>query len=232
MVTIGIIGAMEEEIAYIKEKMQIVSVKNIVGVDFQIGTMHGKSIVLARSGIGKVNAALCTQVLVDLYGVDYIINIGVAGGVDRELSVGDVVISSEVCQHDFDCTGFGHEPGVIPRMAESMFKADNALVKLAKTSADMLVGDNKAISGRIVSGDQFVAKKEDTKRIWDIFKASCVEMEGGAVAQAAYLNQVPFVIIRTISDNADEEANSDFAKFVETSAKRSALIIDEMIKGL
>ncbi len=232
MVTIGIIGAMEEEIIHIKEKMQIISVKNIVGVDFYLGKMHGKSIVLVRSGIGKVNASLCTQVLVDLYGVDSIINIGVAGGVDRDLSVGDIVISSDACYHDFDCTSFGHKIGVIPRMEESAFKADSSLIKLAQKSGANLVGEEKVVVGRIVSGDQFISKKEDTKRIWDEFKASCVEMEGAAVAQTAWLNQVPFVIIRTISDKADEEANVDFSKFVEVMAEQSSRVIDDMIKEM
>lgn len=232
MKIIGIIGAMEEEIASLKSKMELVTAKNIVGIDFYMGKMNGKSVVLVRSGIGKVNAAICTQVLIDLYAVDYIINVGVAGAISKELSIGDVVISKDVVHHDMDCTNFGYEQGIIPRMTESFFTADELLIKIAKECGEEAL-PNKAIHvNRIASGDKFVSSNEDKQKIWSAFKAFCVEMEGAAIAQTCFLNKIPFIVIRAISDKADDSAGVSFDKFVLEAAKTSSELVEKMIAKL
>jgi len=228
---IGIIGAMAEEIALIKEKMDIISSKEIVGLEFHMGKMHGKTVVLVCSGIGKVNAATCTQALIDMYGVDYIINVGVAGGLAAELDIGDVVISSDLVHHDMDCVGFGYEPGIIPRLETSFFVADAELVRIAKEACEA-VTDKKAFVARIGSGDQFVSDSQAKARIWNTFEAYCVEMEGAAIAQTAFLNKIPFVVIRAISDKANEEATVSFDKFVAMAAKNSSDTVEEIVKAI
>lgn len=232
MVTIGIIGAMEEEVAILKSKVEIISVKEIVGVEFFMGKMSGKNVVIVRSGIGKVNAAICTQVLIDMYGVDYIINIGVAGAISKELNIGDVVISDDLVQHDFDLVGAGYEVGIIPRIKDSYFKADDELIHLAKQACQTTLQENACFVGRIATGDVFVSNMEQKQIISKRFKAYCVEMEGAAIAHTATLNRVPFVVIRSISDKADENANNSFDEFVEKSAKNASKVVENIIENL
>ncbi|MDR2903652.1 MAG: 5'-methylthioadenosine/adenosylhomocysteine nucleosidase [Clostridiales bacterium] len=232
MKTIGIIGAMEEEIAVLKSKMELISTKNVIGADFYLGTMAGCSIILARCGIGKVNAAVCAQVLIDLYAVDYCINIGVAGALNKELSIGDIVISRDAVHHDFDTTPFGDPIGLIPRLNARFFAADEELVRIAETCAKTVMKDKNIVIGRIASGDQFIADNEAKTKIAGITKADCVEMEGAAIAQACFLNRIPFVIIRAISDKADHSAEGNFEKFVAEAANNSGWIVEEMVKIL
>lgn len=228
MKTIGIIGAMEEEVINIKSQIDIISAKNIVGLDFYMGKMAGNNVVLVRCGIGKVNAAVCTQVLIDLYAVDYIINVGVAGAISKELEIGDIVISSDVVHHDFDTTVFGDKMGVIPRMDESFFKADEEIIKIALKAVEN-ENNVKAHVGRIASGDQFISSSEAKNRIWNTFKALCAEMEGAAIAQASYLNKIPFVIIRSISDKAEEGTSVNYEQFFKKSAETASRIVKHMI---
>lgn len=230
MKTIGIIGAMEEEIVLLKSVMEIVSAKKIIGVDFYLGKMHGKNTVLVRSGIGKVNAAICTQVLINLYGADYVINTGVAGAIHKELDIGDIIISDDCVQHDFDCSFVGDPPGVIPRMNESFFKADEELVRIAKGACTEAVKDKKVLVGRIASGDQFIASAEAKNKIWSLFKAYGVEMEGAAIAQTCHLNKIPFVVIRAVSDKADESATMSFESFAKIASKNSSDSVEQIIK--
>lgn len=231
MKNIGIIGAMSEEIILIKNKIDIISSKEIIGLEFHMGKMHGNSVVLVSSGIGKVNAAICTQTLIDMYGVDYIINVGVAGALSPELNIGDIVISSDVVHHDMDCVGFGYEPGIIPRLKTSFFAADAELLSMAQEACEAVAGQ-KTFVARIASGDQFVSDSLVKSRIWSTFKAYCVEMEGAAIAQTAWLNKIPFVIIRAISDKANEEATVSFDKFVEIAARNSSDVVEEIIKAI
>ena len=231
MKNIGIIGAMNEEIVLLKEKADIISSKEIVGLEFHMGKMHGNSVVLVCSGIGKVNAAVCTQLLIDMYGVDYVINVGVAGALVKELNIGDIVISSDVVQHDMDCCGFGYEPGIIPRLGCSFFVADPELVRMAREACES-VTKKKAIVARIASGDQFISDSAAKSRIRNTFKACCVEMEGAAIAQTSWLNKIPFVIIRAISDKANEEATVAFDKFVKIAAKNSSDAVEEIVKAI
>lgn len=231
MSTIGIIGAMDEEVISIKEEMDLISTRNIIGLDFYMGKMGGNNIVVVRSGIGKVNAAICAQVLIDMYGVDYIVNVGVAGAVAKELEIGDIVISSECIHHDFDTTIFGDPLGYISRMNVSYFKADEELVKLAKNVSEAVI-ENKVVVGRIASGDQFISSNEKKVFLWNEFKASCAEMEGAAVAHACYLNKIPFVIIRSISDKAEDSSEHDYEAFFRESAKIAAKIVMKMVSEL
>jgi len=230
MKTIGIIGAMREEIETIKSKMEIVSVKNIVDVEFYMGSLFGKTVVLTRSGMGKVNAAVCTQVLIDLYAVDYIVNAGVAGALSRELTIGDVVISSDVCQHDLNMSALGLEQGAIPGLGTSFFPADEELIRLGNEAALKL--NIIVYTGRIASGDFFIADKDRKNRIRQSFKALCVDMESAAVGQACHLNKIPFVSVRAISDKADAVADASFDKFVPLAAKKSSEITEGIIKLL
>ncbi len=228
--TIGIIGAMEAEVVSLRESMEIISAKNVVGLDFYFGKLCGNNVVLARSAVGKVNAAICTQVLIDLYAVDCIINVGVAGAIDKSLTIGDIVISSDAMYHDFDTTAVGDAPGEISGIDTSYFPADEKLIELARSTVESL--GYPVYVGRVASGDQFVASAEVKNRIRTLFKAMCCEMEGAAVAHTAYLNKVPFVIIRSISDNADEAVNVDYDRFFRESALKAASIIKRMLENI
>ena len=224
MKTIGIIGAMSEEITYLKEKIDIVTTKNIIGLDFHVGKYCGNSIVLVISGIGKVNAAVCTQVLIDHFGVDYIINTGCAGAIHPELGIGDILISTDAVQHDMDVSALGDPIGTIPRLAESYFKADEAAAETAE--------NYHVILGRVASGDQFIGTKEGKEHIKKYVQGDCAEMEGAAIAHACWLNRIPFVIIRAISDSADEQANMSYEQFVLLAAKRSSELVEKMLEKL
>ena len=227
---IGIICAMDKEITTIKESMNIIAAKNILGLDFYMGTIDSRNVVLVRSGVGKVNAAVCTQILIDMYAVDAVINIGAAGAVSSDLKIGDIVISDDLCHHDFDTTVCGDEPGVITGSPESFFKADEQLVKRALEAVEK-VGLPVSI-GRIASGDQFISSPEAKERIWKLFKAKCCEMEGAAIAQTCYLNKIPFVVIRAISDNADEGTDVNYERFFRESAIKASCIIRNMLETL
>ncbi len=232
MKTIGIIGAMQEEIAYIKPKMNIVTVRNIIGLDFFIGKFNNTNVVLVRSGIGKVNAAICSQVLIDLFAVDYIINTGVAGAISKELDIGDVVISDEVWHHDVDVTAFGHKMGVIPRMPDSAFRADEELIRLATEATKNVPQVKNVLTGKIVSGDQFISSAEIKNKIKENFNPLCVEMESAAIAQTCVLNKIPFVIIRAISDKADGSADMSFEEFVDIAARNASNIVENIMEQL
>ena len=210
---IGIIGAMEEEVLALREKLMDVRQLQKASMDFYSGTLNGKEVVIVRSGIGKVNAGICTQILADVYQVDAVINTGIAGSLKTEINIGDVVISTDTLQHDMDATGFGYEPGVIPRMETSCFPADPELLKQAEAACKEAVPRIQVFTGRVVSGDQFISDKKVKERIVRQFGGMCTEMEGAAIAQAAWLNGIPFVVIRAISDKADDSATMDYPTF-------------------
>jgi len=228
---IGIIGAMDEEISQIKAKLSDVTVTEIAAMTFNKGKLCSHDIVAVRSGIGKVNAAVCTQILATYFHVDHIINTGVAGSLKNEINIGDVVISTDALQHDMDATGFGYEPGVIPRMKVSDFIADENLRKLAVKAcreAGLQIGVHE---GRIVSGDQFISDHAVKERIVKQFGGYCTEMEGAAIAQAAYLNDIPFLIIRAISDKADGSATMDYSEFERKAIDNSVALLVNMIEN-
>jgi len=229
MKKIGIIGAMDEEIEMLKQEMKIAEVKNVANMEFYIGQLFDREVVLVRCGIGKVNAAICTQALIGQFEVGQVINTGVAGAIHDELEVMDVVISTDVQQHDFDVTGFGYKIGEIPRMEKSIFEADKKLVELAYAAATGLLANNKAMKGRIVSGDIFVSSQELKDKLWSVFKGFSTEMEGAAIGHTCYVNNIPFVIIRSMSDKADGSAHVNFNEFVEKAAKLSKDIVKSML---
>jgi adenosylhomocysteine nucleosidase len=226
---IGIIGAMNEEIIELKEVMENIQEEKKVNLTFYKGKLRGKDVVLVECGIGKVNAAICTTLLIDHYKVDKIIFTGVAGGVNPEIEVGDMVISTELIQHDFDTTAFGNEHGVIPRMATSVFKADEELKKIAVEVALEKFGKEKVWTGVILSGDQFVASGEKITWLREKFNGECTEMEGAAVAHVCSLFNTPFLILRSISDKANHEADVDFTEFVHLAAKNSKDILEGIL---
>ena len=232
MSVIGIIGAMEEEVAALKEKMEIKRVLKKASMEFCEGTLQGKPVVVVRSGIGKVNAGLCTQILADVFEVKKVINTGIAGSLDARIDIGDIVISTEALQHDMDATQFGYPLGQIPRMETLAFPADAEMAKIAKEACEAVNPDIKVFSGRVVTGDQFIANKEVKDRIKTNFDGLCTEMEGAAIAQAAWLNEIPFVIIRAISDKADDSAEMDYPTFERQAIIHSVRLTEEMIRRL
>ena len=229
---IGIIGAMEEEVAELKKDMQIEETVEMAGMVFCRGTLGGKDVVIVRSGIGKVNAGICTQILADLFQVDAVINTGIAGSLKAEINIGDIVVSTDAIQHDMDATGFGYEPGVIPRMPVSCFEADKRLVKAAEDACKEAVPEVGVFAGRIVSGDQFISDRQVKNRITAQFGGMCTEMEGAAIAQAAYLNSIPFVIIRAISDKADDSATVDYPTFERQAITHSVALVENFVARL
>ncbi|MCT4565079.1 MAG: 5'-methylthioadenosine/adenosylhomocysteine nucleosidase [Maledivibacter sp.] len=232
MARIGIIGAMDEEIEILKELMEIKENNNIAGMNFYVGKLKNKEVVLVRSGIGKVNAAVCTQILASNYKVSHIINTGVAGAVHEDLDVGDIVISSDVIEHDFDATGFGYKLGEIPRMDTYIFDASKELIDITYEASRSETIKHKTMIGRILSGDIFVASSDKKEFLWNSFKGYCTEMEGAAIGHTSYLNNIPFVIIRAISDKADGTAHTNFNEFVLEAAKNSSNIVKNIIEHI
>lgn len=229
MKKIGIIGAMDEEVNIIKGHMKEIEVKTIASLEFCEGTLQGKEVVVVRSGIGKVNAAVCTQILADLYHIDAVINTGVAGSLRNEIDIADIVLSTDTLQHDMDATGFGYDPGVIPRMDHSVFEADDRLLTLAKEICREVIPTVGIHIGRIVSGDQFISDSEKKEWLVENFGGYCTEMEGAAIAQTAYLNGIPFLIIRAISDKADHSAEMAYDKFVEVAIANTVKLLDQLV---
>ena len=232
MQNIGIIGAMEEEIALLQQKSNIISEEEIIGLTFYKGTLHNKNMILVKSGIGKVNAALCTQILIDRFHVDCVINVGVAGAVYKQLSIGDIVISEDAVQHDMDTSVFGDPIGIIPRMKESYFKADKTLIDLAKKCSTTLTSKARVFTGRIASGDQFISTPQGKQKIWQTVQGYCAEMEGAAIAHACYVNHIPFVIIRSISDDAENKAHIAYEQFVKIAAENSSELLEKMFENM
>ena len=232
MKTIGIIGAMEVEVAILKEKMEEVRIIKKASMDFYEGTLAGKKAVVVRSGIGKVNAGICAQILADVFSVDAIINTGIAGSLNKDINIGDIVLSTDVVQHDMDATGFGYSKGQIPQMSVSYFEADEKLRKLASQVCKEVNPEIQVFEGRIASGDQFVADQDTKDFIIKEFGAYAVEMEGAAIAQAAALNKVPFLVIRAISDKADGSAEMDYPTFEAQAAEHSFKLTMHILKEI
>ena len=226
---IGIIGAMQEEVAQLKAEMSDVIITSKASMDFYEGKLGDKDVVIVQSGIGKVNAGICTQILVDLFAVDLVINTGIAGSLRAEINIGDIVVSTDTVQHDVDATEFGYVLGEIPRIGTIAFKADEKLIEQAVASCREVNKDINVFSGRVVSGDQFIADSATKQKIISNFDGYCTEMEGAAIAQAAYLNQLPFVIIRAISDKADDSAQMDYPTFEKQAIANSVKLVKDMI---
>lgn len=229
---IGIIGAMEDEVAQLKKNMEIEETTEVASLSFCRGKLSGKEVVVVRSGIGKVNAAICTQILVDQFHVDVIINTGIAGSLDAEIDIGDIVISTDAVEHDMDASIFGDPIGQIPQMDTFSFPADESLVKLAKEVNEKANPDVHTWIGRVVSGDQFVSSGEKKEQLIRVFDAKCSEMEGAAIAHAAYLNKISCVIIRAISDKADNSAVVDYPAFEAAAIRHSVRLIEALVSEI
>jgi adenosylhomocysteine nucleosidase len=225
---IAIIGAMEEEVVLLRDKIDNKTVDVIAGCEYTSGQMNGVEVVLLRSGIGKVNAAMSTTILLDKYSPDFVINTGSAGGSDESLNVGDIVISTEVRHHDVDVTAFDYEYGQVPQLPPA-FLAYEELIKIAEKGAKELQ-DVQVVQGLIASGDTFVNELHVVENIRDKFKVvKAVEMEAAAIAQVCYQFAVPFVIIRSLSDIAGKESNISFDQYLEKAALHSANLVMKMV---
>ena len=222
MKTIGIIFAMQEELIELKKYLHINNEKKIYDLIFYEATLNNQNIILTESGIGKTNAARTTQILIDYYKPEAIFNIGVAGGIAKNLKVGDVIISTSLVQHDFDITAFNHPKGYIPNIGNNI-PIDNKLLNTTKTILD--TNNISYKEGVIASGDIFCTKESMATKINTQFNALCVEMEGASIAQTAYLSKTPCLVIRSISDCPDNNNKVTYEEFLETSSKKVAQIM-------
>lgn len=223
---IGIIFAMNEELNALKKYLTINKTNKIYDLEFIEGTINDISCVLVECGIGKVNAARCTQVLIDNYKLDYVLNIGVAGGVDTSLKIGDIVVGERLVQHDFDITAFDHEKGYIPNIGDKFIDASKELIELSKKS------NNLVKYGVIASGDIFCTEVKMSNKINNKFNALCVEMEGAAVAQVCFLCNVPFLIIRSISDVPNNDNQITFDEFLLEASDKVADYLVKMLHNI
>ena len=228
---LGIIGAMDVEVATLKDRMENKCVRTIAGSDYCEGKLEGMDAVVVQCGVGKVNAALCAQILCSCYGVTHIVNTGIAGSLNAELDIGDFVISKDAVYHDMDATNFGYPMCQVPGMPVLAFAADEMLMREAYTAADA-AHPGHVRTGRVATGDQFVADKALKEKIIQNTGAFCTEMEGAAIAHTAWKNGVPFVIIRAISDKADDSAEMDYPTFEAAAAKRCAQVTQALAKRL
>lgn len=227
----GIIGAMEPEVAILKSQLSNLSSESFGGFEFFQGELDGHAVIIVQSGIGKVAAAMATLLLIDKYQPDYIVNTGSAGGFDQNLRVGDVVISSEVRYHDVDVTAFGYEIGQLPGNPAA-FIPHSSLVAAAKQGAEQLTGISTLV-GQITTGDTFMTKDEDIAKARANFpNMAAVEMEGAAIAHTCHQFNIPFVIIRSMSDIAGKESPSSFEAYLETASVNSSQLVRNMLAAL
>ncbi|GGA32743.1 5'-methylthioadenosine/S-adenosylhomocysteine nucleosidase [Psychrobacillus lasiicapitis] len=228
---IAVIGAMEQEVELLRNAIENAETNLIANSEFTIGTYKNHEVILLKSGIGKVNAAMATAILLNEYKPDYVINTGSAGGYDPSLSVGAIVISDEVRHHDVDVTAFGYEIGQVPQLPAA-FKSDEHLMKLAEAAVKE-IGEHEAATGLIATGDIFMhnpEKVEEVRRHFPQMKAC--EMEAAAVAQVCHQFEVPFVVIRSLSDIAGKESSISFDEFLPVAAKHSTEIVLRVVERL
>lgn len=212
---IGIIGALGEEVEELKASIENAQIVTKAGMEFVSGTIGDKNVIVVKSGVGKINAAVCAQILIDIFEVDILINAGVAGSLKNEINIGDIVIAKDVVNHDMDATGFGHALGEVPNMDKTAFETDEKIVDECVKICEKVNPDISAYVGRILTGDQFIADKNKKDWLVNTFDGCCTEMEGVAVGQTAWLNNIPFLVIRAISDKADGSAEVDYNDFKE-----------------
>lgn len=227
----GIIGAMEPEVAILKEKLQNASSQTIAGYEFHQGQLNNQDVVIVQSGIGKVSAALATALLIDKFQPDYVVNTGSAGGFEQSLKVGDIVISSEVRYHDVNVTAFGYEIGQLPGNPAA-YIPHPTLIEAAQSGINQLV-NIQTLVGLITTGDTFMTADDDiTKARANFPTMAAVEMEGAAIAQTCHQFNVPFVIIRSMSDIAGKESPTSFEAYLETASINSSQLVLNMIDAL
>ena len=225
----GIIGAMDEEVDSLKMEIKDARISTIAGMEFCEGKLDGENVVVVKCGIGKVNAGTCAQLLINAFGAKRIINTGVAGSLDASIDIGDIVVSIDAVQYDFDLTPLGYAPGELDGVGTPSLAADEAMRARAVDAVKCCAPEVRVFEGRICTGDQFVSSLEQKKEIVEGFGGLCCEMEGGAIAQICCQNKVPFVIIRAISDKADGSAEVSFTEFLKTAASRCAAITRCMV---
>ena len=228
---LGIIGAMDVEVALLKEKMENSQVSCWAGMEFCEGVLEGVSAVVVQCGVGKINAAMCTQLLIDRFGVTAVVNTGIAGSLDAQLDIGDLVISRDAIHHDFDLRFWGRPIGQVPGLDVTAFPAEESLMQSAYAAAEAVNPGHTRI-GRIASGDQFICSREQKDKIITSTQAVCAEMEGASIAHTAYRNGIPFVIIRAISDKADNSAEMDYPAFEAIAADRCARVTVAMARSM
>lgn len=228
---IGIIGAMESEVSALKDAMNTERVVTKAGMNFYEGTLQGAAAVVVQSGVGKVNAAMCVQILADLFQVTHVMNTGVAGSLNADLDIGDILVSVQAIQHDMDVTALGYEPGRIPGFEKREFIADAEMADAVAAACRRANPDVNIVKGCVLSGDQFISSAEVKERLITQFHGDCAEMEGASIAQAAALNGIPFVIIRAISDKADGSAEMDYPSFEIQAAEHCAKMVLEFVKS-
>ena len=229
---IGIIGAMDVEVDHLKAELADARAERVAGTEFVAGRLGEKDVVVVKCGVGKVNAGICAQILIDDFGADTLINTGIAGSLDARIDIGDIVISTEALHHDMDASIFGDPVGQVPRMDVLAFPADPDLAKKARQANEAANPDIHTFLGRVVSGDQFISSHEAKERISSLFHPLCTEMEGAGIAQAAYLNKVSYVIIRAISDKADNSAQMDYPEFERQAIAHSVRLVKELLERM
>lgn len=232
MKRIGIIGAMDQEVEGLIQALENCEVKEKASMKFHSGSLYGKDTVVVKCGVGKVNASMCTQILIDDYDVSMVINTGAAGSLSKEVKIGDIVVATDAVQHDMDSVDFGFPLGQIPFVDTLAFPANEGLASLAVDTARKIFTDISVHRGRVCSGDEFIAKHERKDWIVDHFGGLCAEMEGASMAQTAYLNGVPFLIIRAISDEADDSASVDFPTFSAKASERGIALLKAMFEQM
>ncbi len=229
---IGIIGAMDVEVSTLIAQMNETKTVERAGMVFHEGTVGQMPVVIVKSGIGKVNAGICVQILADLFDVTHIINTGVAGSLDNRINIGDIVVSTDAMYHDVNATIFGYQPGEVPQMGTVSFPADPDLRNAAVSAIRSAAPDVSVFEGRVVSGDQFISQRAVKDQITETFKGMCTEMEGAAIAQASYCNHIPFAIIRAISDKADESVAVSYDEFEAKAAEHCAKLVEQMLRSM
>ncbi len=228
---LGIIGAMQEEIELLLTKVKTEKTVEKAGLKFFVATYKGVKVVIVKSGIGKVNAALCAQILISEFAVTGVVNVGCAGGVIPSLEIGDVVVADEVVEHDYDLSTVwpSFKVGQLPEIGQ--FMQTDATYRQAAIKAAQSITDIGVSTGRVASGDTFVSDSALRQRIVDAVAPAAVEMEGAAIGHVCVLNKVPFVVIRSISDNASTGAHSSFEEFLPKAAANAAAILLAMLDG-
>ena len=228
-VDIGIIGALSEEVSGLISQLDCHECETVSGIEFHKGRLCGKRVSVARCGVGKVFAAICAEAMIIKYSPSLLINTGVGGALGGELMTSDIVIAEKVCQHDMDTSPLGDPKGLVSGINKIFFDADERAVSILKNAAEEL--GLRAFVGTVASGDRFVADRSEKIRIASGFDALACEMEGGAVAHTAYVNNTPFVVIRAISDSADGEATMDYPEFMPIAAKNSSALTMALVKS-
>ena len=227
-VDIAIIGTMEPEVLGLISEMGEHTTECVSGIEVQLGKIYVKTVAVARCGIGKVFSALCAEVLILKYTPSLLINTGVGGGLARDLKTGDIIVATDLCQHDMDTSAIGDPVGLVSGINKIYFEADKRALEILLNAAKGL--ELTARAGRVATGDKFIASKEEKTRITSLFDADACEMEGCAIAQTAFVNETPFAVVRAISDSADGEATMDYPTFMPIAAKNSQSLTLALIK--